>query len=163
MAQLDLKKLSRLDQVMVGAGVLALISLFLAWYGVSVGGFSASVSGWNTSYGWLGGLLIVAAGVVVLLQRSEVRLTAVPVRPTVLVLGLSLLGTVIVVLRWATLPSGGGGVAGVATYSYGPRVGIWITAIVGACQVVAAFKLFRDSGDPLPWSKPTSGQEPPAG
>lgn len=153
MASLDLKKLSRIDQVIAGAGVLALIALFLPWYGVSVTGYSASVSGWSTSYGWLGALLIVAAGAAVILQRSATQMPRLPVGPAVLVLGLSVIGTVVVILRWATLPRGSGGVAGIAGYSYGPRVGIWIALIVGVVQAVAAIRLFRSSGEVLPWAE----------
>ena len=49
-----------------------------------------------------------------------------------------------------SLPSGGIGVAG---FSYGPRVGIYLTIVAGVVQVVAAVALFRSSGEKLPWAK----------
>src|SRR5271165_510362 len=110
MAKFDLKRLSSLDRAVVGAAGVSLISLFLPWYGASAGAFSASVSGWNTSYGWFGALLIIAAGAYLALQRSEVNLTRVPVTPAVVVLGAAGLGTLIVVLRWLTLPRGHAGI-----------------------------------------------------
>jgi hypothetical protein len=137
----------------VGAGGVSFIALFLPWYGVSAGFFSASVSGWSTSYGWLGALLIIAAGLYLALQRSDVNLSRVPVTPAVFVLGAAALGTLIVVLRWITLPSGHAGVSGVTAYSYGPRVGIFLTIIAGLVQVGAALILFRTSGEKLPWAK----------
>jgi len=137
----------------VGAGGVSFIALFLPWYGVSAGFFSASVSGWSTSYGWLGALLIIAAGLYLALQRSDVNLSRVPVTPAVFVLGVAALGTLIVVLRWITLPSGHAGVGGVTAYSYGPRVGIFLTIIAGLVQVGAALILFRTSGEKLPWAK----------
>jgi hypothetical protein len=147
-----LQKLSRLEWGVVGAGAIALISLFLPWYGASVLGYSSSVSGFGTSYGWLGGLLIVAAGVVLFLRRgSQVDMSKLPAGPAVIVLAASALGTLIVVIRWATLPSGSGGFGGV-TYSYGPRVGLIITLVMGIVQVVCGFMLFRASGEPLPWN-----------
>ena len=158
MATFDASKLSKLDWGGAGAAAVGLIALFLPWYGVSAGIFSASVSGWSTSYGWLGALLIVAAGVYLVLQRSQVNLPKAPAGAAVIVLGASLLGTLIVALRWLTLPSGHYGLAGVTYYSYGPRAGIIITLIVGIVQVVCAYRLFRLSGEAVPWSKPT----PPA-
>jgi hypothetical protein len=153
MAKFETKRLSRLDWAVVGAGGVSFIALFLPWYGVSAGFFSASVSGWSTSYGWLGALLIIAAGVYLALQRSDVNLSRVPVTPAVFVLGVAALGTLIVVLRWITLPSGHAGVGGVTAYSYGPRVGIFLTIIAGLVQVGAALVLFRTSGEKLPWAK----------
>lgn len=157
MAGLDLSKLSRAEQAIVAAGAVAIVALFLPWYGASAGGFSASVSGFGTSYGWLGGLLIVAVGAFVLATRSGVKLPTLPIGPAVLVLAASALGLVIVAVRWATLPSGSGGVAGIATYSYGPSVGIILTLLLGAVQVVAAYVLFRASGESLPWRAAQGG------
>ncbi|HTX62863.1 MAG TPA: hypothetical protein VMD28_04455 [Acidimicrobiales bacterium] len=159
----DATRLSRLDWIVVGASALAFISLFLPWYGVSTTYFSASVSGWSTSYGWLGGLLIVASGIYLMLQRSQADLSRVKVGPATVVLGAAAVGTVIVILRWITLPRGSGGIGGVSLYSYGPRVGIWITLIVGVVEVVAAVQLFRSSGEKLPWATEATGTTGTAG
>jgi hypothetical protein len=153
MAKFDVKRLSRRDRAVVGAAGVSLISLFLPWYGASAGGFSASVSGWGTSYGWFGALLIVAAGVYLALQRSEVNLANVPLTPAVVVLGASTLGTLIVIMRWITLPSGHTSISGITVFSYGPRVGIFLTMIAGLVQVAAAVALFRTSGEKIPWAK----------
>jgi hypothetical protein len=150
MAKFDAKRFSRMDWAVVGAAGVSFICLFLPWYGWSAGPYSFSVSGWSTSYGWLGGLLIIAAGVYLALLRSEVNLAKMPLTPAVVVLGAAALGTLIVVLRWITLPSGHYGLVG---YSEGPRVGIYLTIIAGVVQVVAAVGLFRSSGEKLPWAK----------
>ncbi|MGA2529918.1 MAG: hypothetical protein ABSG36_12235 [Acidimicrobiales bacterium] len=149
MAKFDTKRLSKLDWAVIGAAGLSFIALFLPWYGASFGIFSASVSGWSTSYGWFGALLIIAAGIYLALQRSEVNLSAVPLTPAVVVLGAASLGALIVVIRWITLPSGRG-IDG--AYSYGPRVGIFLTIVAGLVQVGAAVALFRASGEKLPWA-----------
>ena len=148
MAKFDTKQYSRRDWAVVGAAGVSFICLFLPWYGGSAGPYSFSVSGWSTSYGWLGGLLIIAAGVYLALQRSQVDLAKMPLTPAVVVLGAAALGTLIVVLRWITLPSGHYGLVG---YSYGPSVGIYLTIIAGVVQVVAGVALFRSSGEKLPW------------
>lgn len=150
MAAFDINKYSTQEKVLGGAAIVALIALFLPWYGASVAGFSASVSGWNTSWGWLGGLLLVAAGVYLVLLRSDVNLSKMPLTPLVAIAGISLLGTVIVVIRWLTLPSGHGGVGGIG-YSYGPRVGIFLALIAGIVETAVSVTLFRASDEKLPW------------
>ncbi len=157
MAKFEAKRLSKLDWAVVGGAGVSFIALFLPWYGATSGVFSASVSGWSTSYGWFGALLIIAAGVFLALQRSQVNLSSVPVTPALVVMGAAVLGTLIVVIRWITLPSGHAGIGGVTIYSYGPRVGIFLTILAGLVQVGAAVALFRASGEKLPW-----GQEGPS-
>lgn len=154
MAKFDPKRLSRLDWGVVGASGLALISLFLPWYGVSLPavGYSASVSGWSTSYGWLGAALIVLAGVYLVLQRSQAELPKMKAGPATIVMGGAVIGTVIVLLRWISLPRVAVGVQGTTLYKYGPRFGIVLTVIVGVVQVICALSLFRSSGEKLPWS-----------
>lgn len=153
MATWDLKKLSTIDKVVVGAAAVALIAMFLPWYGASSGVFGASVSGFGSGYGWIGAVLVLAAGVYLFMQRSGSKLPATSAGPRVMVLGLSAVGTVLVALRWLTLPRGSFGVGSVTYVSYGPRVGIVLVLIAGIVQVICAVRLFRRSGESLPWAK----------
>ena len=148
----DFKKLDNLDRVVVITAAIALIALFLPWYGVTAGPFSASVSGFSTSYGWLGALLIIAAGVYLLLLRSGTAMPKTSMGPGVLVLGASAIGTLLVIIRWLTLPKGGV----TASYSYGPRIGIYFALIAGIVQAVISFRLFKASGEKLPWDEKKS-------
>jgi hypothetical protein len=120
----------------------------LPWYGVSAGAFSASVSGFSTSYGWLGAILIILAAGYLAALRSGSNVPKISYGPGVTVLGLSLIGTVIVILRWITIPKGG-----FAGYSYGPMFGMYLTILAGVVQVVLAFRLFKASGETVPWEK----------
>jgi len=158
MAKFDINKFSTIDKVLGGAAVLALIALFLPWYSVTVGPFSASTSGFGTSWGWLGDLLIIAAGVYLVLQRSGVDLSKMPAPPSVIILGASALGTLIVILRWVTVPSYHGLGHDV---SYGPSAGMYIAIICGVAEVVCAVMTFRSSGDKLPWATKPSQDPPP--
>jgi hypothetical protein len=155
MATFDVKKLSNLDKVIVGAGGLALISLFLPWYGVSSSFYSASVSGWSTSYGLLGALLIVVTGLFVMMQRSDVNVPKMSIGPAVIVLGASLLGVLLILIRWVTLPSGSFH-STTGSYSYGADAGLFIALIAGIAQAYCAFRLFRSSGEALPWASSAS-------
>jgi hypothetical protein len=148
MAQFDMKKLDRSDRIVIGAGLLTLICLFLPWYGGSAGVYSASVSGFSTGYGWLGAILIILAAGYLAALRSGSNVPKISYGPGVTVLGLSLIGTIIVALRWITIPRGGG-----VGYSYGPQYGLFITVIAGIVQVVLAFRLFKASGEAVPWEK----------
>jgi hypothetical protein len=148
MAQFDIKKLDTSDRIVVGMGLLTLICLFLPWYGVSAGPLSASVSGFSTSYGWLGAILIIVAAGYLAALRSGTNVPKISYGPGVTVLGLSLIGTIIVILRWITIPKGG-----FAGYSYGPEYGMYLTILAGVVQVVLAFRLFKASGESVPWEK----------
>ncbi|HTB08692.1 MAG TPA: hypothetical protein VK704_02680 [Acidimicrobiales bacterium] len=150
MATFEWKKLSTTDKVISVTAAVALISLFLPWYGASGVYGGASVSGFSTSYGWLGGLLIVAAGVYLVFLRAGSNMPKFSYGPGVIVLGLSLIGFVIVIIRWITLPKGSfdGG-----AFSYGPQVGMYLCLIAGVVQSFFALRMFRASGEALPWSK----------
>ena len=149
MAQFDMKKLDTSDRIVVGMGVLTLICLFLPWYGVSGGGFNSSVSGFSTGYGWLGAILIILAAAYLAALRSGSNVPKISYGPGVTVLGLSLIGTIIVILRWITIPKGGFG----AGFSYGPEYGMYITILAGVVQVILAFRLFKATGESVPWEK----------
>ncbi len=158
MAAIDMTKLSTGDRVIAGAGAIALISMFLPWWGYSSGTYGASVSGFSSGYGWIGALLIFIAGLYLVMVRSGSNVPKLSYGPAVLVLGASAIGTLLVALRWLLLPSGSAGVAGVSVFNYGPRVGIILTLVVGIVQVFFALRQFRSSGESLPWAtKPTSG------
>jgi uncharacterized membrane protein len=148
MAQFDMKKLDTSDRIVVGMGLLTLICLFLPWYGVSAGPFNASVSGFSTGYGWLGAILIIVAAGYLVALRSGSNVPKISYGPGVTVLGLSLIGTIIVILRWITIPKGG-----FSGYSYGPEYGMYLVILAGIVQVVLAFRLFKASGESVPWEK----------
>jgi hypothetical protein len=140
-AQFDAKKFTGLDWTIVGCGGIAFIALFLPWYGVSVSGYSASVSGWSTDYGWLGALLILAAGIYMVAEKSA-DLSSISVRPAVIETAAAGLGTLIVIIRISTLPSGSAGFAGFS-YSYGPSFGIFLALIAGLVATGVGVVLVR--------------------
>jgi cellobiose-specific phosphotransferase system component IIC len=135
-------RFTRGDKVLVVAAFLALISLFLPWFQASVEGYTIqSVSGWGTGYGWMAALCLVAAGVYVVLQRTDAGLPKVPVRSALLVLSLTGLGTFLILVRIGTLPHGNAG--GLVSYQYGAAAGILLALIAGVIETVCAFLMFR--------------------
>lgn len=145
MAKFDSKKLTPLDWAVVVCGGLTFIALFLPWWQVSYGPYSASASGWNTSWGWIGALLIIAAAVGLVLVRSDVKVAIGTLQPTVAMLGLAAIGALIVIIRIATVPSGNFGDG----FSYGPAVGIYLALIAGIVESVIFFMGMRKSATPV--------------
>lgn len=147
----DPKTLSSRDRAIVGGGGVAFIAAFLPWYGYTgpLHLYGASISGWSAGFfAWLGSLLLAAAAVYLVLLRSGVELPSLPFGPAVTVAGASLIGLVLIILRWLTLPRVHAGLAG----SVGPKYGIWIAIIAGIVEVVGAVLQFRSSGEALPWA-----------
>ncbi|HEV2426744.1 MAG TPA: hypothetical protein VGS61_00835, partial [Acidimicrobiales bacterium] len=72
--------------------------------------------------------------------------------PGVLVLGASAIGTLLVIIRWATIPRGSYGV-GATSFSYGARIGMYFALIAGIVQVLISFKLFKATGEKMPWDE----------
>lgn len=143
MSSSKLARFTRGDKILVFSAFIALISLFVPWYRASVAGYTIqSVSGWGSGYGWMGALCLVAVGVYVVLQRSDVDLPKAQIRATLVVLSLAGLGTVTVLIRIGTLPHGHAG-GGLVSYQYGPAAGIVLALLAGLIETACAFLMFR--------------------
>jgi hypothetical protein len=59
-------------------------------------------------------------------------------------------GSLLVIVRWLTLPRVNGGLAG----SVGARFGIWIAIVAAAVELAGAVSVLRGSGERLPWAQP---------
>jgi hypothetical protein len=156
----DLKNLDRLDQVVLGAGVLALIvSLFFPIWGTHIsvkglGSGGASINAWHglAAFGML--LVLVATGIAAARVFAAASLPTMPVGVNLLTFALSALGTVIVIIRELTYPH-----ASIAGYSYGVRWGGYLLFLLLIAQAVAAFLLFRKSGEAMPDFKAMQAQQ----
>ena len=93
-----------------------------------------SVRGWSEgATAWVGTLLLVGAGIVVVLSRIGVFRLSVPRRGPALVAAASAVGFVLVLLRWLSLSRHSG--LGV---DVGPMSGVHIALIAGAVEFAAA-------------------------
>lgn len=156
----DLRQLPRNELGVIGTGALALLCSFLPYYGADFGAGafrgSATVNAWHGT-ALLGMLLVVAAAAVAALQAfSPDTLPRMSVSTNFVVLGLSVVGALLVVLRSFTLPSGSG-----LGLSYGIRWGGWLLIIVCIAQAVFAVLKFRGSGEAMPWQHGTTASPPP--
>ena len=104
---MDFNSLPRHEQLAGVAAVIAVVSLFLPWYGEGEASASAFDSGFLA---WAGMLLALAGAVVLLLKAFEIHNTELGgMSAEYLALSLASLGTIFVLLRLTTGgPSGGG-------------------------------------------------------
>jgi hypothetical protein len=156
--QLDMGKFDRTAWVLMACGVVAFIDTFLPWASASALGISITVSAWTVGFwAWFPMILLLAVGVAAFLPGLGVR--SVPELP-VAALGAAALALIIVLIRWATYPSGLG--AGI-----GLIVGLVLAVAVGAAAYLApgtkaaVAKLRHQAQQPgqPPAAEPT---EPPA-
>jgi hypothetical protein len=157
-ASFDIAKLDLIARVAASCGLLAFINSFLPWYTVSFEGVGiGSANAWDLDYAWISVLLLLGLGIAVALPAFSVGMRQVISPAAVGAVGA--VATIIVVIRWATYPSGSDlGVdagAGVGTY-----LGLVLALIVTGFGVRADaahdrvlprfFSSFRRPGDHQP-------------
>ncbi len=159
--EVNSKRFSTLDWVIVAGAAIAFVTTFLPWYGATIGPHSASLNGWSAGFSaWAGALLLTGAGVLVALRRSGASMSAVgPLGPSAFVVLVAALGLFLVIIRWLSLPTYH--VAGIDA-NVGARYGIYLAVIAGIVEVAASVLETRASGEPLPWAAPAVEEEPPA-
>jgi hypothetical protein len=153
-AKLEVRDLSVLEWLVVGTAATGIVALFLPWYGVEYLGVGAAVTGFSSGFGLLGALLLAAVGVLVLVRRA-----GVPV-PVEVLLGASVLGTVLVAVRCLTIGSVDVGLG--TSLSYGPRVGIVIALLAGTIQAGGTVLLVLRSSKETVRTSAGSADEPAA-
>jgi hypothetical protein len=164
MAGSDTAKITGLDWVVIGAGLLAYISSYLPWYqaSVSVLGITRPIrrdDAWNAHFGaWFSVLLLVVVAGLVLASTLGGRLRLPTSRPLI-TLVLSVLAFVTIVLRWVTFPDASGGLGGrlgelgdfdpgsAFTVSSGAGSGLYLGLIAAIAAVVASWFTFRRTAD----------------
>jgi hypothetical protein len=148
----DWKSFSTLDRAIAGGAAVAFITAFLPWYGVTVGPYSISTSGWSAGFSaWAGSLLLTAAGVLLVLRRSGMSMPSA-IGPALLVAAVAALGLLLVVIRWISFPRYRG-------VDVGARYGIYLALLAGIVEVAAAVMALRASGEEVPWAQ---SQQAPA-
>jgi hypothetical protein len=168
MAGFDAKRVTTLDWVVIGAGLLAFISSFLPWYAVSVSfnGISRSDStgAWGAGFAaWFSVLLLLVAGGLVLANVMDAQVN-LPVPMPLLTLGLAGLAFVLIVLRWLTFPDATGGLGALGDgikASSGAGFGLYLGLLCAIAIGVASFLTFRAAGGNFSQLRQTPGSTPP--
>ena len=155
-----MEQLNTVDRVIAGAALVAFITLFLPWYGVSVGGVDVSGSGGVT--GSIGALLLTAGGVLTVYRKAGGALhSGRHAAPSLVVVVLAALGLLLVIVRWITLPRYHAGGVGFS-HSVGPRYGLYVALLAGIVETVAAVMAMRTPGEQAPWDQSAEPGHPTA-
>ncbi|UJA20029.1 hypothetical protein HJD18_07230 [Thermoleophilia bacterium SCSIO 60948] len=146
---------SRLSQGLKIAGVAAivlLISTFLSWYTVSFdgGGFGPSISEggslWDSS-GFFAVLILLCVvaviGVVAMLANNSS--TNLPVAPTAIVAGASILALILVIIRVIFIPGAGDVPDGIGV-DLGRGIGLWIGLLASIAMTAGGVMAMNQSG-----------------
>ena len=125
-------KLTRREHVIGWASLVVLIAIFLPWESLNFASGTIHFDGWTTGIsGWGGGLLLAAAGEYLIARRLGYRIWAPPFGDSRLAAGLAAAGLLLVIVRWATLPT-------FRTVDTSASYGIWIALAAGVVETVAA-------------------------
>jgi hypothetical protein len=143
----DAKRWTRDDQIVGGASLLLLISLFLPWYTYSAGLFSGSVSG-TTGHGYLWIVFILALAVVayLIVQAGFQTLPFhLPFSPAQLLLGLTGINLLLVIIAFLLKPGTGSGFGDISVgWGFGAFVGL-ICAIAAVVPLALPFVRARNA------------------
>ena len=136
---MDFTKLSQNQRIAVGGGVLAIISLFLPWYGFSFGGIGANIGAFDSGFfAWAGILLAIAGAAILFLKAMEISDVEVGnLAAEQFAMILAAVGVIFVLLRWITETS---------LVRYGLIVGLISAAVVA----YGCFGSMRDAGLEMP-------------
>jgi hypothetical protein len=156
----DVNRLRRADWI-VGGGAVALFvfMFFFKWFGASVSApslpgvsgasfsISSSINGWHslTHTRWLLLITLLAALAAVALIGMARK---VEPSPAVIVTGLGLLSAIFVFYRILDHPHGGG-VSGLASFSYGAKAGLYLAFVAALAIVYGGYLEMQAEGTSL--------------
>ncbi len=140
---LELSRLSRNDQIVGGATVVFLISLFLPWFSSSAGIYSASVNGLWHGYMYIG-LILALAVLAYLVMRAgfETMPLRLPLEHEQALLAATAVIFLLTVISFVFKPSGAGVVS--IGWSFGAFIGL-IAAVVAVAPLGVPFLRSRTS------------------
>jgi hypothetical protein len=95
----QLKALSRSSQLLLGAGLLLFIFLFLDWQQVSAGPFTVGRSGWH-GWGVAAGIFVIVLFLWEAAQVFRVTLPELPVKPVMISAGLAALVLLFTIIKF---------------------------------------------------------------
>jgi hypothetical protein len=131
---MDLSKLKNGQKIVLAAGILLIINLFLPWYRVDFGIASVSINAFDTFLAWFGSLLAIAAAVIIALKVfANMKINAGPLKAEHLAFGLAILGFFFIFLRMVTETS--------AMF-----IGLWFGLIFSAILAFGAFLAMKEQG-----------------
>jgi len=131
---MDLSKLKLGQKIVLGAGILLIINLFLPWWRVDFGLGSASANAFDEFLAWFGSFCAIAAAVIIALKVfGNMKINAGPLKAEHLALALAALGFLFILIEMLIEND----------FMF---VGIWIGLIASAVLVYGAFLCMKQEG-----------------
>lgn len=128
---MDLSKIKNGQKIVLGAGILLFINLFLPWYGLGPFNLNAFDAGFLA---WFGSFLAIAAAVLIALKVfTNMKIQAGPLKAEHLAFGLAALGFIFILLR-------------LITETDLMKFGLWLGLIVSAILVFGTFLAMKEEG-----------------
>ena len=149
---MDLSKLSLWQKIILGAGILIFINIFLPWYRISLYGYSANANAFDAGFlAWFGSFCAFAAAVLIAIKVfTKTKIEAGPLKAEHLALLLSALGTFFILLRLVTETN----------FLF---IGVFIGLVAAAGMTYASFMAMKEEGMGLSDFKDLSGGPGPGG
>jgi len=147
---MDLSKLKLGQKIVLGAGILLIINLFLPWYRVSFMGISASANAFDAGFlAWFGSLCAIAAAVIIALKVfANMKINAGPLTAEHITLILAALGVLFIFLRLVTETSS-------------MFIGLWFGLILAIVLGYGAFLCLKQEGGSIQDFKSMGGANNP--
>jgi hypothetical protein len=147
--QVDLKKLTRTEQIICGSAIVMFIASFLPWFTASFKGFgSTSINAWSGDVGFFWGIvpvvlaLVMLAHIVITRFVENVKLPELPWPMIHMVAGI--LAAVLVILKLLIGIDTGGAEALGVDVSRG--IGIFLAALAGLGLAYGGFMYNKEHG-----------------
>jgi len=132
---MDLSKLKNGQKIVLVAGIVLVINLFLPWYRVDLGAFgSANFSAWHFFLAWFGSLLAIAAAVIIALKVfANMKINAGPLKAEHLAFALGALGFLFILIKLLVD----------LDFMF---IGVWIGLVASAALAFGTFLAMKEQG-----------------
>lgn len=140
--QLDLKRLTRVDRLVAGGSLVAMISIWLPWYSISSAGQSASFSGtWGHGWLWLEFVLALALIGYLVLRAGSATAVRLPVAHAPLLLIGTSVQLLLILIAFADIPYSGLGMG----WDWAAFIGLLAALTAAGPLIVPAVRSFLES------------------
>ena len=128
---MDLSKIKNGQRIVLGAGLLLIIDIFLPWYGA----FGFNINAFDSGFlAWFGSLCSIAAAVIIALKAfANMKMNAGPLKAEHLAFALAVLGAFFIFLRLVTETSL-------------MKFGLWLGLILAVVLAFGTFLCMKEAG-----------------
>jgi hypothetical protein len=146
---MDLSKVKNGQKIVLVAGIVLIINLFIPWYRVSAFGYSYNMNAFDTFLAWFGSFLAIAAAVIIALKAfTSMKINAGPLKAEHIALVLAALGFFFIFIR-------------LVTETHFMFVGLWLGLIVSAVLGFGTFLCMKEEGQSFGAFKSLGGSGTP--